>query len=103
MDPEVRDIFINIEFMTPGTETPKLVLKAIRSGKKKDWEAVANAYYNPKTESTYYGSKEVTAQKIANSKMENPPEGAKSIAEGNVRRVKEAGNNLRAWIEKTYG
>ena len=102
MDPEVRDIFINIEFMTPGTETPKLVLKAIRSGKKKDWEAVANAYYNPKTESTYYGSKEVTAQKIANSKMENPPEGAKSIAEGNVRRVKEAGNNLRAWIEKTY-
>ncbi len=103
MDQEVKDIFINIEFMTPGTGTPKLVLKAIKSGKKKDWEAVANAYYNPNTGSTYYGDKELTDQKIANSKMENPPEGAKSIGEGNVKRVKEAGDNLRAWIEKTYG
>lgn len=103
MDQEVKDIFINIEFMTPGTGTPKLVLKAIKSGKKKDWEAVANAYYNPNTGSSYYGDKELTDQKIANSKMENPPEGAKSIGEGNVKRVKEAGDNLRAWIEKTYG
>ena len=103
MDQEVKDIFINIEFMTPGTGTPKLVLKAIKSGKKKDWEAVANAYYNPNTGSTYYGDKELTDQKIANSKMENPPEGAKSIGEGNVKRVKEAGDNLRAWIEKEYG
>jgi len=103
MDQEVKDIFINIEFMTPGRGTPKLILKAIKSGKKKDWEAVANAYYNPNTGSTYYGDKETTAQKIANSKMENPPEGAKSIGGGNVKRVKEAGDNLRAWIEKTYG
>jgi len=103
MDQEVKDIFINIEFMTPGTGTPKLVLKAIKSGKKKDWEAVANAYYNPNTGATYYGNKELTDQKIANSEMENPPEGAKSIGRGNVKRVKEAGDNLRAWIEKTYG
>jgi len=103
MDQEVKDIFINIEFMTPGTSTPKLVLKAIKSGKKKDWEAVANAYYNPNTGSTYYGGKELTDQKIANSEMENPPEDAKSIGRGNVKRVKEAGDNLRAWIEKTYG
>lgn len=103
MDQEVKDIFINIEFMTPGTGTPKLFLKAIKSGKKKDWEAVANAYYNPNTGTTYYGNKELTDQKIANSEMENPPEGAKSIGRGNVKRVKEAGDNLRAWIEKTYG
>ena len=103
LDQEVKDIFINIEFMTPGTSTPKLVLKAIKSGKKKDWEAVANAYYNPNTGSTYYGGKELTDQKIANSEMENPPEDAKSIGRGNVKRVKEAGDNLRDWIEKTYG
>ena len=103
LDQEVKDIFVNIEFMTPGTTTPKLLLKAIKSGKKKDWEAVANAYYNPNTGATYYGDKELTEIKIANSEMENPPEDAKSIGRGNVRRVKEAADNLRAWIEKEYG
>ena len=103
MDPEVRDIFLNIEFMTPGKATPKLFLKAIKSGKRKDWEAAANAYYNPITESTYYGDKAKTARKVAVSEMDNPPPGEKSIGRGNVRRVKEAADNLRAWIEKEYG
>ena len=103
MDPEVRDIFLNIEFMTPGTDTPKVALKAIKSGKRKDWEALANAYYNPITEHTYYGSKEVTARKVAVSTMDNPPPGEKAIGPGNVTRVKEAGDNLRDWIEKEYG
>ena len=90
---EVRNIVLDVQFNVHGPNTLKKIREAINSGDKASWMEVANAYYNPDTEATYFGSKEQTQQKIDSG----------NIGRGNVKRVKAARENLLAWIEKTYG
>jgi len=93
LPPDVRNVVLDVQFNVHGPNTLKKIREAIASGDKASWMEVANAYYNPETEATYFGSKEQTQQKIDNG----------NIGRGNVKRVKAARENLLAWIEKTYG
>jgi len=90
---EIRNVVLDVQFNVHGPRTLKKIREAIKSGDKASWMEVANAYYNPETGATYFGSKEQTQQKIDSG----------NIGRGNVKRVKAARENLLAWIEKTYG
>ena len=96
---EVMDIVINIQFNHHGPATLGKVRDAISENTKEAWMEVANMYYNPDTGATYFGSKEQTEMKLKRNR-ENIP--GKSIAPGNVSRVKEARENLLSWIESTF-
>jgi hypothetical protein len=70
----------SIQFMTPGPNTLKAVGKAMKSGSKEDWLAVADMYEN------YYGSEAEVRAKLRD----------KRIAQGNVNRVKAAAKLIRS-------
>ena len=93
LDPEVANIILDVQFNVHGADTLAVIGEAMKSGDKASWMAVADRYYNPETEATYFGSKAKTEEKLKNGR----------IARGNINRVKKARKNLLAWIEKTYG
>ena len=96
---EVMDVVINVQFNHHGPATLRKVRDAIRENTKEAWMEVANMYYNPDTGATYFGSKEQTEMKLKRNREKIP---GKSIAPGNVSRVKEARENLLSWIESTF-
>ena len=96
---EVMDIVINVQFNHHGPATLEKVRDAISENTKEAWMEVANMYYNPDTGATYFGSKEQTEMKLKRNREKIP---GKSIAPGNVSRVKEARENLLSWIESTF-